>query len=641
MRTSIATVCLSGTLEEKLRAASAAGFDGVEIFEQDLVVSPQTPEDIARLARELGLSLDLYQPFRDLEGVDEATFAGNLRRAEAKFALMRRLGMSTILLCSNVGTATIDDDELVAGQLRRLGDLAERYDIDVAYEALAWGRFVSEYDRAWDLVRAADHPRIGTCLDSFHILSRRTDLETIARIPGDKIFFLQLADAPALTMDVLSWSRHHRVFPGEGSWDLTDFLARVAATGYSGPVSLEVFNDSFRQADTYRTAVDGLRSLRWLEAGVSATLNGALGVAVGSAAGSAAGGAAGAGTALDLRPLPEVAEPRAVDFVELSTEDLGTLTRQLHQLGFDFTGFHRSKPHVQLWTRGQARIVISEIDSAAIDRPWSERSPGSYLRGIGFDVDDAEAAMHRATLLHAIEVPREQSHDEEVLRGVFAPDGSEVFFHQSDGTAPAWIREFGTDTGRRASRIDHVNLAQPASHYDESVLFYTSLLNLHAQPSQDVPSPSGLVRSQVMSSADRSIRMPLNVAPVHSELVGDKARAQTSADPYPEHVAISCEDIFEAAAIARARGLDFLAVPQNYYEDLASRFDLDPDFLRRLQEHHVLYDADSAGEFLHFYTSTIGSVFFEMVERRGAYQGFGAPDAPVRLAAQYRRNRGL
>lgn len=634
MRTAIATVCLSGTLEEKLRAASAAGFDGVEIFEQDLVVSPRTPEEVASLAGELGLSLDLYQPFRDLEGVDEEIFARNLRRAEAKFALMRRLGMTTMLLCSNVGTATIDDDDLVVEQLRRLGDVADRHGVDIAYEALAWGRFVSEYDHAWDLVRAADHPRIGTCLDSFHILSRNTDLGRIAEIPGEKIFFLQLADAPALTMDVLSWSRHHRVFPGEGSWDLSDFLARVATAGYSGPVSLEVFNDSFRQADTYRTAVDGLRSLRWLEASVA-----------GNAAPAAGNGASCGGVALDLRPLPEVAEPRDVSFVELSTEDLGTLTRQLHQLGFDFTGFHRSKPHVQLWMRGDARIVISEIDTMTdgIDRPASERSPGTYLRGIGFDVDDAEAAMDRASLLHAIEVPREQSHDEEVLRGVFAPDGSEVFFHQAEkgAAAPAWIGEFGADTSRHASRIDHVNLAQPASHYDESVLFYTSLLDLHAQPSQDVPSPSGLVRSQVMSSSDRSIRMPLNVAPVHSELVGDKARTQTSADPYPEHVAITCEDIFAAAATARARGLDFLLVPQNYYEDLASRFDLDPDFLARLQEHHVLYDADASGEFLHFYTSTIGSVFFEMVERRGDYQGFGAPDAPVRLAAQYRRNRGM
>lgn len=213
MRTSIATVCLSGTLEEKLRAAARAGFDGVEIFEQDLVVSPDSPEAIAQLARELDIGLDLYQPFRDFEGVDEDQFEKNLKRAESKFGLMARLGIDTMLLCSNVGTATISDDGIVVEQLRRLGDLAERYEVNIAYEALAWGRFVSEYDHAWDLVKAADHVRIGTCLDSFHILSRDTDLDRIAEIPGDKIFFLQLADAPALTMDVLSWSRHHRVFP--------------------------------------------------------------------------------------------------------------------------------------------------------------------------------------------------------------------------------------------------------------------------------------------------------------------------------------------------------------------------------------------------------------------------------------------
>jgi len=64
MRTSIATVCLSGTLDQKLIAAQQAGFDGVEIFEPDLVASPDSPETIRMRATELGLSLDLYQPFR-------------------------------------------------------------------------------------------------------------------------------------------------------------------------------------------------------------------------------------------------------------------------------------------------------------------------------------------------------------------------------------------------------------------------------------------------------------------------------------------------------------------------------------------------------------------------------------------------
>ena len=636
MRTSIATVCLSGTLEEKLHAAATAGFDGVEIFEQDLVVSPLSPETVRSMASDLGISLDLYQPFRDFEGVENRMLQANLGRAAAKFALMNRLGIDMMLLCSNVATATVPDDAVAADQLHRLGDLASDFGIDVAYEALAWGRYVSEYDHAWRIVRAAAHPRIGTCLDSFHILSRGTDLGGIAEIPGEAIFFLQLADAPALSMDVLSWSRHHRVFPGEGAWDLPDFLSRVASTGYGGPVSLEVFNDSFRQADTARTAVDGLRSLRWLEDATAERLHAAEPDLVSIGARAETGPHLSAPVRLDLELLPEVAEPLGFDFVEIGTDDLGGLTRTLHQLGFRFVGYHRTKPHVQLWQRGSARLIVTEV--AEPGATPSSPGAGSFVRGIGFAVPDSGAAMERAKRLRTTEVPREQAHDEEVLRGVFAPDGSEVFFHSGDGAVASWTSEFGTAADDRVSSIDHVNLAQPSHHFDEAVLFYTSLLALHAEPSQDVPSPSGLVRSQVMSNSDGTVRMPLNVAP-HAPNGGRASRSQrTEWQRWPEHVAIVCEDIFTAAATARERGLSFLEIPENYYEDLQARFDLSPDLLRRLQENHILYDEDGSGEFLHFYTATTGSVFFELVQRSGGYSGFGAPNAPVRLAAQHRIN---
>lgn len=140
----MATVCISGTLADKLRACAEAGFDGVEIFEPDLLAAPESPEEVAALAARLGLTLDLYQPMRDVEGVDEKAFAAVLRRAEAKFRLMGRLGIDTVLCCSNVGTATVDDDQVSADQLRRLGDLAAGFGIRIAFEALAWGRFIDD-----------------------------------------------------------------------------------------------------------------------------------------------------------------------------------------------------------------------------------------------------------------------------------------------------------------------------------------------------------------------------------------------------------------------------------------------------------------------------------------------------------------
>ena len=216
MRTGIATVCLSGTLREKMQACAIAGFDGIEIFEQDLVTSPLSPEEVRKMAADLGLTLDLYQPFRDFDSVPEDLLAANLRRADAKFRLMSRLGMDTILVCSNVATATIDDDALRAEQLAALAALARDHGVKVAYEALAWGKYVNDYEHAHRLVETVDHPNLGTCLDSFHILSRDWDTAPIEAFNPEKIFFVQVADAPKLSMDVLSWSRHYRVFPGEG-----------------------------------------------------------------------------------------------------------------------------------------------------------------------------------------------------------------------------------------------------------------------------------------------------------------------------------------------------------------------------------------------------------------------------------------
>jgi 4-hydroxyphenylpyruvate dioxygenase len=624
MRTGIATVCLSGTLKEKMQACAIAGFDGIEIFEQDLVTSPLSPEDVRTMAADLGLTLDLYQPFRDFDGVTGDLLAANLRRAEAKFRLMSRLGMDTILVCSNVATATIDDDDLRASQLAALAELAGEHGVKVAYEALAWGKYVNDYEHAHRLVEMVDHANLGTCLDSFHILSRDWDTAPIEDINADKIFFVQVADAPKLSMDVLSWSRHYRVFPGEGQFELAKFMGHVVRAGYTGPVSLEVFNDVFRQSDVERTAVDAMRSLIWLEEQSAKWLD--------SSVGSAAG-AAGTQTSarrrypMELATLPQVAEPAGFNFAEVKAADTGVLETVLGQLGFEFNGRHRTKD-VQLWTMGHARVIINEQAPEAAE---------PAIAALGFDVDSPVIASARAQQLKAPVVPRKSQANEEVFQGFAAPDSTEIFLCQGnpDGTA-AWTAEFGQSpesgaagevpSGARAV-IDHVNLAQPWQHFDEAVLFYTSALALEPLPYAEVASPSGLVRSQVMQTADRDVRLVLNLAPLIQQ---EGARKN-----YQEHIAFAVDDLVATARAARDRGLAFLQIPENYYEDLAARFDLDPGFLATLRELNLLYDRDADGEFLHFYTATVGSVFFEMVERRGNYDGYGAPNAPVRHAVQY------
>lgn len=597
MKTSIATVCLSGSLVEKLHASAAAGFDGVEIFEPDLIAGDHSPEEIRALARRLGLTLDLYQPLRDLEGVDEATFTDNLRRAAATFATAQRLGIQTVLVCSNVATATVDSDEVSAGQLRRIGDVAQSYGVRIAFEALAWGRFIDDYRRAWRVVELADHPAVGVCLDSFHVLSLGHDPARITEIPADKIFYLQLADAPALTMDVLSWSRHHRLFPGEGAFDLTRFVSRVLATGYDGPLSLEVFNDTFRQTDPRHTAVHALRSLTWLQDKVAA--------------------ANPEGWRPDLTTLAAAKPPTAFDFVELKAEDTSEVEVLLGQLGFTMRGRHRTKP-VSLWSAGDARIVLNEQQAR-------DRVP--HVAAVGLQVPDAGATTARAAQLMAPVAYRRTYASEQPFGAAVAPDGTEFYWIPEAHGVPEWVAEFDggipetEPCGVRA--IDHANLTQPWQTAEDTVLFLRSVFGLTPDAPAEVPGPTGLVRSQVMRTEDGAIRIPLNVAP---HVLDHSGLAQ--------HVAFTCSDVVGLARRAADRGLAFLPVSDNYYDYLRGRFGLGADEVAELRALNLLYDRSPDGHFVHFYTRTVGSVFFEFVQRFGHYDGYGTDNAPVRLAAQ-------
>ena len=589
MKTSIATVSVSGSLVEKLHACAAAGFDGVEIFEPDLIAADQSPEEIRALAQRLGLALYLYQPLRDIEGVSEARFVDNLRRADATFATAARLGIDTVLVCSNVATATIDDDAVSADQLRRVGDLAAGHGLRIAFEALAWGRFVDDYRRSWRIVELADHPAVGLCLDSFHVLSRGHDPSEIRAIPGEKIFFLQLADAPALSMDVLSWSRHHRLFPGEGAFDLEGFVAHVLAAGYTGPLSLEVFNDTFRQTDPVPTAVHAHRSLLWLQ------------------------------DRLDLIDIPDPKPPSGFDFVEIKAEDTREVEAMLHQLGFVGRGRHRSKP-VTLWTAGQARVVLNEQQA---------RDESPHIAAIGLQVSDPDAVSRRSAILGAAAVNRRTHASEHAFGTTIVPGGTEVFWTGDTPDQPGWVDEFddGLPTTPTSIRvIDHVNLTQQWETADDARLFVMSVFGLDVDDPVEVPGPRGLIRSEVLRSVDGGVRIPLNVAP---HVLDSEAIAQ--------HVAFACDDVLGLARRAHEAGLQFLRVADNYYDYVRGRFGIDEELLAQLRELGVLYDRSSdpaGGYLLHFYTRTVGRVFFEFVQRFDGYDGYGIDNAPVRLAAQ-------
>ncbi|MFC0527131.1 TIM barrel protein [Phytohabitans kaempferiae] len=611
-RLAIATVCLSGTLEDKLAAAAAAGFGGVEIFENDLIASAWSPERVRQECARRGLSIDLYQPFRDYEAVPPDVYEANLRRAERKLDLLERIGATTMLVCSSVSPDCVDDDDLAAEQLHELAERAGRRGLRIAYEALAWGRFVNTYARAWRIVRHAGHPALGLCLDSFHVLSRGDDPAGIRVVPGAKVFHLQLADAPRLKMDVVEWSRHHRLFPGLGSFDLAAFVGHVLATGYAGPLSLEVFNDVYRQADPRNAAIDGMRSLLALQESVERR--------------------APARARLHLAGLPPAPRLGGHVFTELAVDHVSgpVLARTLSALGFAYAGQHRSKP-VQLWQQGDARVLLNFAPQRTV-------APGTAaICAVAVESTDPATSADRAQRLLAPVLPRVRQPDEADLSSVAAPDGTAVFFCRTGSGTDSWSQDFAPTqstppAGGLVTRTDHISLTESVDDFDQVALFYRSVLGLRADPTTELAAPFGLIRSRSATDPAHQVRITLNTAPL-------RRGVWAPAIPNPQHVAFATDDAIAAATAMRALGAPVLKIPDNYYDDLDARLAPPPATLAALRENSILYDRDEHGEYLHFYTEMLGSrLFFEVVQRIGGYAGFGAAgSAPVRMAAHRQR----
>ncbi|AMY25798.1 4-hydroxyphenylpyruvate dioxygenase [Rhodococcus fascians] len=622
--TSVATVSLSGSLDEKMRAIAEAGFDGFEVFEPDLISSPDLPADIAKKAADLGLTVDLYQPFRDADSDDPDQFARNLVRAERKFDVMEQLGCDLLLVCSSPLAGAVREDDKLIEQMATLAERAHRRGLRLAYEALAWGSHVDTYRHAWDIVRQVDHPALGTCLDSFHILSRGDDPSGIREITGEKIFFLQLADAPHLVMDVLQWSRHHRCFPGQGNFDLATFGADVVASGYTGPWSLEIFNDVFRHSDTGRTASDAHRSLLHLQEQVR-----------------------GVDTVV---PNPDLFSPPPPGPIEnivslriaagpAKAAQLGTTLRHL---GFDLTAAH-SEHGLSLFTQGPLAVAVD----TTVDTLWTAPGVPAHLPAlaqIGVRSERPDLWLTRARALGVpaatVTMPGVADATDAVVR--LAVTGATSLDLRTRDSAGAWQSAF--DLAPRVpvpqdkplvSHVDHIALAVPAESWDGVMLLLRSVFGMVPRDGQDVVDAIGLVRSQALTltTTNGTIRLSLNMVPGRP----------SDADPLPAarrggvgHVAFGCEDIYAAAEAMTERGLTPLRISPNYYRDLNARFGLGQDTLDAMQRLGILYDADSAGgEFFHFFTGTVGDdLFFEVVQRVGGYEGYGETNSAVRLAAQ-------
>ena len=615
MKTALATVTISGTLKEKLEAAAEAGFDGVEIFENDLTQYERSPREVRKMADDLGLEIIALQPFRDMEGMPERLRQQKREMLKRKMEVAHELGTSRLLMCSNVQSYASGDRDLCAADLRFLAEMAEKEGIMLGYEALAWGYHIADYTDAWDLVKRTDHPNLGINLDTFHMYSRGNTLDCLRdEIPVDKIALVQVADAPIMPrQDYLTYSRHSRCFPGQGDMPVVEFLQVLKDKGFDDYLSHEIFNDEFRSSSPIAKAIDGMRSLIWLDDQ----------------------------TVSKEEPKSQpitVPEVKDIEFIEFAIEGESgeDLIKTLAQLGFHETHKHVSK-NVSLMRQGNINLILNRESASQAHEHFQKH--GVSVCALGFSTENVKETLTMAERYRAERFTNQAGPGELNIPAIRGIGDSLVYLVGAKSRYRFFDVDFEEIEGIKGeqgvglTRVDHIGQTVSNVDFLSAGFFYKSVFGFDIEPKQDLPDIHGLVVSRTATNKDKSVRIPINMTNARS---ASAERFMKKAGGSGVHqIAFACKDIF--AAVKNMDQEKQLPIPDNYYRDLEARLGLEPALIKKLQDHNIMYDENEDGAFFHCYTEEVSGVFFEVLQRVDGYNNYGEANAYVRLASQARQ----
>jgi 4-hydroxyphenylpyruvate dioxygenase len=603
MKRGISSLSFSGPLEKKIEAAARAGFDGIEVFREDLVDFDGKPADVARLARSARIDILSLQSLRDFEARPAKDRDWSRRRALRFLDLAGEIGAPLLVVCANTRADTLDDEARAAEDLAWLADEAKGRGLRIGYEALSTSQVVRTYAQAWRIVKRADRENLGLIVGAVHTLVMRESFAALSEIPAERLFMVHMADAPRMNMDARLLTRHFRVFPGQGEQPVGALYAQLRKIGYAAPLSLEIFNDQVRAMPPNTVADDGIRSIRLLEEAAYHTADG-----------------------------PGIDD---IAFVEIacSGADAARLKAMLTALGFVHTHSHNTM-NVALYRQGGVDIVVNEQKNCVAASYGLLH--GLSVFALAFSVRNLPALLERVVAHRGGEVHYHGGPIGPRIPAIRGIGGS--FLYLLDASVARddyYAKDFHpvatAPAAGNLARIDHLSQAVPLQEFLSSVLYYRALFGFDCAEQIDLIDPHGTVRNRNMHTPNGRVWMSLNSS-LSPNSTTQRFLNQAAGAGF-QHFGFECPDVF-----AYADRLDpsvALAISDNYYDDLLLRFDIEPELVARMRGRNILYDEDASGRYFQIYTRDINGLFFEAVQRDG-YKGFGAGNAPVRMAAQAR-----
>jgi 4-hydroxyphenylpyruvate dioxygenase len=327
------------------------------------------------------------------------------------------------------------------------------------------------------------------------------------------------------------------------------------------------------------------------------------------------------------------------DHIEIATANI----KKLSEL-FGVFGFSSAQKKVDgsgeslLLLQGHSRVLLTQGKAGSFAHEYVQKH-GDGVCSLAFTVPSSKIAFETALNRGAVAAvaPAEESYSTRsgkpalrvlssiqsfgdvratfVERSQAAFDVHEIFGRGFESTEV----HSGLDVGLAV--VDHLTNNVEMGQMERWADFYKKVYGFVEARYFDIKAAKTGLHSKVLQSVDGAVKIPVNEATEKASQVQEFVDQHRGAGV--QHIAFTTNDIVKTVEKLRSRGVEFLEIPDTYYEAVPNRLKQVTESLSVLQKNKILVDGDDKGYLLQIFTKNqIGPLFFEIIQRKG-HNGFG------------------
>lgn len=497
----------------------------------------------------------------------------------------------------------------IDSKINQLSKLFLNYKLKLSF--LLPSKISSNFDNIFRKIISIKNPCFYLTINSKNILMDGSQPSLINQIPLSLIDHVQLTDISKYIFSEDQISNLSELLPNEGVLDLKSFIKIFLKKNYKGSISVANNNILNNKANLIKDANRAFVSVFDDVVSSDISLDN-----------------------LNLKIPPKI-NLNGFEFLEFTVfgEDHTSLVKMLKKLSFRKERIHKTK-NVELWRQGSINILINFEKNSFAEQVYLKNGPS--ICDIAIKVKDAIQTIDRAKKLGIKEHSQSVSVGELKIPAIKGVDGSVIhFIDQKSNLFQLWNLDFNylkpepiQPSGLRS--IDHISQSMKEEEMRSWLFFYLSNFNMYKTTQLDLVSSKGIIKSQAISSPEGEVRLNLNGSNNSQTIAGSFMTNKTGSSI--QHIAFNTDDIFETVNILSENKFPFLQIDKKYYTQLQNKYDLDEKTLNNLKRNNILYDKNEFGEFFQIYSEPIFTgFFFEIVQRKQNYKGYGESNATHRI----------